>query len=90
MGWGTWVLALVGPAARQIMISLGVSLVSYLGVSVAVNSMLSQAKAAYAASQSADVANMVAMSGVNTALSIIAGAIIGRLSMLAIKRFQAT
>jgi len=36
----------------------------------------------------AGVPQLIAMSGVNTALSIIAGAIIGRITMMALKRFS--
>jgi hypothetical protein len=86
MGWGTFLLALAGPLAKQVLIALGFSIATYTGVSIAVDALLSQAKANWAGTFSADVANLIAMAGANTALSILAGALIGRVSMMAMKR----
>lgn len=90
MGWGSWLLALAGPVARRVMISLGLAVVTYTGVSTAVNGILANAKAAWTGSLSADVLNLVAMAGINTALSILAGACIARVSLVAMKRLMPT
>lgn len=78
--------ALASPIARQVMISLGLGVITFAGVDVAVNSILGQAKTAWAGSFTGDVAQLLAMAGANTALSIIAGAIIARVSMMVLKR----
>lgn len=88
MGWGSFLLALTGPIARRVMVSLGLSVVTFTGVSVAVDSLLAQARSAWAGAFLGDAAQLVAMAGVNTGLSIIAGGIIGRVTMMAIKRIQ--
>lgn len=86
-GWGTWLLAMVGPAAKRILVSLGLSVVTYAGVSTAVNAMIDSAKQNMAGLP-ADVANMIALAGINTALSIITGAIVARVSLVALKKLQ--
>lgn len=89
-GLGAWLLALAGPLARQVMIALGLSVVTYVGVELAVGSLLTQARTNWSGSLFADAAQIVAMSGANTALSIIAGAIVGRIAMIPLKRIMPT
>jgi len=86
-GLGTWLLSLSGPIARQVLVALGISVVSFVGFEAGVNMLLGQAKAAWAG-MPADVAAYVALSGVNTGLSLIAGAMIGRLSLLPLKQLR--
>jgi hypothetical protein len=76
------------PIAKRILAGLGFSVVTFVGVQAAVDGMLTAARSAWAGSLSADVANLIAMAGLNVALSIMAGALVGRVSMLALKRFQ--
>lgn len=90
MSWGTFLAGSAGPIAKRVMVSLGLSVVTFAGVSVAVTGLLSAAKAAWAGGMVGTVAQLVAMAGVNTALSIIAGGIIGRITMIALKRIQPT
>ncbi|WP_374279230.1 DUF2523 family protein [Azonexus sp.] len=85
-GAGTWLMALVGPLARQVLLSLGIGVVTFVGLDTAVTAALSAAKAA-TSSISADVAAILAMGGVFTAMSIIAGGITAGVSMIALKRF---
>lgn len=84
-GLGTWLFALVTPLARQVLVALGLGVISYAGVDLAVGALLAQAKSAWTG-QSAEVANWLAMAGANTALSILAGAITTRLSLIPLKR----
>lgn len=86
MGWGAFLMAIVGPLARQVLISLGFAMVTYVGVDTAVNSILDSARAAWSSGLAGDVAQLVAMAGVNTALSIIAGGLVARVTMLTLKK----
>ena len=43
---GTWLVSLAGPIARQVLISLGVGVVTFVGLQAAVSSGLGAAKAA--------------------------------------------
>lgn len=90
MPLGAFLLALAGPLAKQVLVALGLSIVTYVGVDIAVNSVLSQARANWAGALAGDAAALIAMSGCNTALSIIAGGIVGRITMLALKRLMPT
>lgn len=87
MNWATLIIALVSPIARRVLTSLGIGLIAYTGVDLAVGSLLNSAKAAWSGGMGGAVAQLVAMSGANTALGIIAGGIVGRVSMIALKRF---
>jgi len=90
MGWGAFLLTMAGPLAKRVMVALGLSIVTYAGVGAAVDGLLSSAKAEWSGGQLAGVADLVAMAGANTALSIIAGAIVARVSLLALKRLIPT
>lgn len=90
LGWGSFLLALAGPLAKQVLIALGLSIVTYVGVDLAVSNVLAQARANWSGALVGDAAQLIAMAGVNTALSIIAGGIVGRISMMALKRLMPT
>ena len=83
---GAFLMAIAGPLARQVLISLGFAMVTYVCVDTAVNSLLSQARAAWTGAFLGDAAQLIAMAGVNTALSILAGAIAARVTMITLKK----
>nr|WP_316639180.1 DUF2523 domain-containing protein [uncultured Roseateles sp.] len=86
-GLGTWLVALAGPLARRVLASLGLGVVTYVGMDAAIGAILNQARAGWGG-MPADVVSYVAMSGANVALSLIAGAIIGRVASIALKRMM--
>jgi len=88
MTWGAFLAAMAGPLAKQVLMALGFGVVTFIGVDLALDSLLSVARAAWSGSLSADVAAYVAMAGINTGLSIIAGAMVGRVTMLATKHLR--
>lgn len=87
MGIGSWLVALAGPIARRVLLSLGLGVVTYVGLDVALSAALSSAKASLGALP-ADIAALLAIAGVNTAASILAGALTARVAMIALKRFE--
>lgn len=90
-GLGTFLVALAGPIARRVLISLGIGLVTYTGLSLAIDSILGQAKAQWTSGLGGfggQIGQLVAMAGGNTALSILAGAVITRVSMVVLKKFE--
>ena len=87
MNWATFIMGLVSPIARRVLTSLGLGVITYTGVDTAVGAILAQAKSAWAGGMVGDAAQLVAMSGANTALGIIAGGITARVTMMALKRF---
>jgi len=88
MGLGTFLLAMVGPLAKQVMVSLGLAVVTFAGVATAVGSMIDSAKSTWSGGLGGDVAQLVAMSGVNVALGVICGGIVARVTMLSLKRIM--
>jgi len=88
MGIGTWLVGLAGPIARQILISLGIGTVTFLGLNTAVTAALGAAKTALSGLP-ADAVQILALGGVFTALSVLAGGVTAGVSMIALKRFTA-
>ena len=84
---GTFLVGLAGPVVRRILISLGIGLVSYAALSTALNAAINSAKSAFGG-MTGDVMNLVQLSGAGECLSIIAGAMIARVAMLAVKKFE--
>lgn len=87
MSFSALLLALSGPIAKQVLRSLGIGVVAFVGLELAVSGLLDQARTAWGG-MPATVAQYVALTGINHGLSIIAGAMIGRVSMIAFKRFE--
>lgn len=88
-GFGTFLMALAGPIARQVLLSLGIGVVTFVGLNTAVTAALGQAKAALAGINTVgEIVQILALGGVFTAFSIIAGGITAGVSMIALKRFQ--
>jgi len=78
-------MALVGPLLRKALLAIGIGVVTYAGVSTAVNAALGSAKASLSAMTGGAV-QLVALGGGFTALSIIAGGITAGVSMLILQR----
>ena len=85
MNVATWLMALAAPLARQVLVALGFGLVTYVGLDTAINGAMNAAKSSYGSLASFSAA-IISMSGMNTAMSIIAGAIVARLSFVQLKK----
>lgn len=88
MNLSALLMALAGPVAKQVLIALGVGVVSFIGIDLALNALLDVARAAWAGAAAGDVAAYLAMSGANTALSLLAGAMLGRVALMATKSLR--
>ena len=84
-GLGGFLFAFVGPLAKKILASLGIGLVSFIGVQAAVGALLEQARAAWSGMGS-EVASYLGLAGAHTALSVIAGAIVARVALMTLKK----
>lgn len=80
--------ALAGPLAKRVLTALGLGMVTFAGVEAAVQAGLSAAQSNFSG-VGADVAAILAMGGVFTALSIVAGGITAGLSMMILSRIAA-
>ena len=86
-GLGAFIISLTGPVVKKVLSSIGVGLVSYAALSTALNSVLSSAKGAIGG-LSGSVLSMIQLSGCLDAASIIAGALIARVALQSIKKFE--
>lgn len=77
--------ALAGPLAKKVLSSLGIGFLTYAGLDTAVSYGLGLAKSSLAG-LSGDIAQIAAMSGLFTALSVIAGGIVASLAMVSLTR----
>ena len=80
-----FLMALIGPLARQALIALGIGLITYVGVDTAVTAALTAAKSNLG-QITGSVAAILARGGLFTAMSILAGGISARLSLMVLKR----
>ena len=85
MGWGAFFAAIAGPVAKRVLAALGIGVISYVGISTALNSMLDQALAAWSG-LAGEALQLVQLAGVNTAASIYAGALVARVSLMALSK----
>lgn len=83
---GPWLMSLAGPIARQVLISLGIGVVTFVGLDAAVQGAMSAAKANLGA-LTGDYLQIVALGGGFVAVSVIAGGITAGVSMIALSRF---
>ena len=79
-------MALAGPMAKKVLASLGIGLITYVGVDAAVTAALNAAKSNFGG-LTADIVQIAALFGVFTALSIVAGGLIAGVTMIALERF---
>lgn len=87
MKFGEFLLGLSGPIAKKVLVSLGIGVVTTVGLTVALDQMLGIAKANWGGLPSI-VAQFMAISGVNEGLSIIAGAMVASLAMVPLKKLE--
>ncbi|WP_270806476.1 DUF2523 domain-containing protein [Aeromonas sp. QDB62] len=87
MNIAAWLLSIAGPIVTRVLIQLGVGVVSYAAVVVAVNTLISRARGNYDNLPS-DILQVFAIAGFNDAFGIVVAAIMARLSIQVWKRFQ--
>jgi hypothetical protein len=84
---GTWLVSLAGPFVRKILLSLGIGVASYAALAAALNSALSSAKTAFAGI-GGDTLLLIQLAGLPDFISIIAGALIAKVAMGAVKKLE--
>lgn len=84
-GWGSFLAGVAGPVAKRALAALGFGVVSMVGVDVAIQSALNSAKLAFGG-MTGVVADIVAISGFFSAVSIIAGGLVAAGSLMVMKR----
>jgi hypothetical protein len=80
-----WLAALAPTLARQVLLALGFGFVTYVGLDLAITGAMNAAKGSLG-TMGAFPAAIIAMSGMNTAMGIVAGAVVTRLSFVQLKK----
>ena len=83
---GTWLVSLGAPAVLQILISLGIGVLSYAALSSVLASALGMAKSHFNSLPS-QLMGFVGLMGGGEVMSIIAGGLIARVTLAAGKKF---
>lgn len=86
-GFGSFLLGITGPVVKKALTSLGVGVVSYAAISTALNTALDAARAAWGG-LSGDTLSLIQMSGMTQALSIVTGALVARVALMQLKKFE--
>lgn len=82
---GAFLAAAVGPLAKKVLQALGIGVISYAGITVALNAAINQVKASYG-SIPGQLADLINYTGLGTAIGIILGAILARVSFMITER----
>lgn len=75
----SFLMALIGPLAKKLLISLGFALVSYAALISAVNAAISAVKSSYSGI-SVDVLSLIELAAVDNGIGIILGAVVARVA----------
>jgi hypothetical protein len=84
-GMGSFLVAITGPVVKRALASLGFGIISYAAVSAALTEALSAARQAWAG-MAGEALALLQIAGVNTAASILAGALVARVALQATKK----
>jgi len=87
VGFGAFFAALAGPIAKRVLIACGFGVVSYAGISTALNHALDASKSAFAG-LTGDSLALVQIAGVPTVLGIISGALVARVAVMSLKKLE--
>ncbi len=85
MNLAGFLMAIAGPLARKVMLALGIGFLTFQGVDAAVSGALNAAKSAFGG-LTGDIAQLIAISGINWAMGIIAGSITAGVTMMVFSR----
>lgn len=84
-GLGSFLSAIAWPIVSRVLASMGMGVISFVGLKAALDSAISSAQNSML-DVLPEVAAILSMSGSITALSIISGALVTSVSMVALKR----
>lgn len=82
---GSFLAAAAGPLAKRVLQAIGVGVISYAGLAVAVNAVVGELKASYGQIVG-PVADLLNLAGLGAALGIILGAMLAKLSFTVTER----
>jgi len=81
-----FLISVIGPLAKRLLVSLGIGVVSYAALSTLLNDLIQSTLTNYQLIDSKVLA-ILNLAGVGTALGIITGGLVTSLSLIMLKRF---
>ncbi|TXI36674.1 MAG: DUF2523 domain-containing protein [Methylophilus methylotrophus] len=87
MTWAAWILALVAPIAKKVMVSLGIGILTVTGFDMAMDSLTGLINQSIGGS-TADILGIATMMGIPDAIGIMLGGITSGATLVAVKRFN--
>ncbi len=85
-GWGTFLASVSGPIAKKVLTAVGVGTLTIVGMQTALESALNAVRDSLGG-MTGVVADLVAMAGFFSAVSVIAGGLSAAVSITVMKRF---
>lgn len=82
---GAFLAAAVGPLAKRVLQALGIGIISYAGLSVALTAVIDSVKSSWSG-MSGPVLDLLQLAGFNTAIGIVLGAMVAKLSFTMTER----
>lgn len=86
---GPFLMSIAGSLAARVMVSLGIGVVSYIGFNTLVTAVNDQVHSAYGSAYGIPL-DLLNMAGAGQAIGILTGALVTRVSLMAIKKFRIT
>jgi hypothetical protein len=85
--WAKLFLYLAGPIAIRVLTTLGLGVVTYIGFDAALTSIFNQIQAQFG-TLSAELAGLLFLSGIPTAMSMIMSAMFARIAIVQVSKIQ--
>jgi len=87
MTWAAWILGLVAPIAKRVMVSLGIGIVTVAGFDLAIGQLTTMINQSIGGTTS-DILGLATMMGIPEAIGIMLGGITSAATLMAVKRFN--
>jgi hypothetical protein len=85
MTWAVWILGLVAPIAKKVMVALGVGILTVTGFDLAIGQLTTLINQSIGGT-TADILGIATMMGIPEAIGIMLGGITSAASLMVVKR----
>lgn len=84
--WARFLISIAGPMAKEILLKLGIGIVTYTGIKESLDFLIDSAKGSFLGIDSG-ILQLLSIGGISTALGIISGAMAARVAQSTVKKF---
>jgi hypothetical protein len=85
MTWAAWILALVAPIAKRVMVALGIGIITVTGFDMAIGQLTTMINQSIGGTTS-DILGIATMMGIPESIGIMLGGITSAASLMVVKR----